>query len=44
MKKNSIQAVDTHIHGILDANLATAKHTKINVTDLPQEEWNVTRM
>jgi len=44
MKKNSTQAVDTRKHGLLDANLATPEHTKGNVTDLPQEERNVTRM
>jgi len=38
MKKNSTQAVDTRRHGVLDANLATAEHTKGNVTDPPQEE------
>jgi hypothetical protein len=41
MKKNSTQAVDTRRHGLLDANLATAEHTKGNVTDPPQEEYNV---
>jgi hypothetical protein len=43
MKKNSTQAVDTRRHGLLDANLATAEHTKFNVMDPSQEERNITR-
>jgi hypothetical protein len=44
MKKNSTQAVDTHRHGLLDANLAKAEHAKGNVTNPPQEDRTVTRM